>query len=246
MTTPEILKKELKSCIVMGVDITSALIAEKPDKDFSFQIEYQQFYSTALRLLEILGRDRLIEFRSYYEIDPKRKRMGYGSYAIQDYIKGLVPLPNIEPSFDAPRQIWTAIYNQVTILKSLDSRIEGVLSDITGGVRAQFQDAELDTARSLMKTSLRAAGALAGVVLEGHLQGVALSHAVPITKKHPTIADLNDPLKGASIYPTESWRKISYLADLRNICCHKKGDEPTKEQTQELIDGVNWAVKNIM
>jgi hypothetical protein len=34
-----------------------------------------------------------------------------------------------------------------------------------------------------------------GVVIEGHLQKVAASHDVKISKKHPTIAELNDPLK---------------------------------------------------
>ncbi|MBF8277611.1 MAG: hypothetical protein HW390_2684 [Candidatus Brocadiaceae bacterium] len=44
-----------------------------------------------------------------------------------------------------------------------------------------------------MKISSRAAGDLAGVVLERHLQRVAENHKRPIRKKAPTISDLNDP-----------------------------------------------------
>jgi len=39
--------------------------------------------------------------------------------------------------------------------------------------------------------------------------------------------------------------KISYLGDIRNICAHKKDVEPTKEQVEELINGVNWVTKNV-
>lgn len=44
-----------------------------------------------------------------------------------------------------------------------------------------------------------AAGAVAGVVLEGHLQTVLGNHKITIRKKNPTIAELNDPLKKANI-----------------------------------------------
>jgi hypothetical protein len=86
---------------------------------------------------------------------------------------------------------------------------------------------------------------LAGVVLEGYLQKVANAHQVKIAKKSPTISDLNDPLKNTGIYDTATWRKISYLADLRNLCSHKKSADPSAEQAIELIEGVNWVIKNV-
>jgi len=70
-----------------------------------------------------------------------------------------------------------------------------------------------------------AAGALIGVLIEGLLRKVALAHSVKRAKKNPTIADLNDPLKAASTIDTPAWRKISFLADLRNLCTHKKDAE---------------------
>jgi len=41
------------------------------------------------------------------------------------------------------------------------------------------------------------------------------------------------------------WRKIQYLADIRNLCAHKKNEEATEEQVSELIDGVNGIVKTV-
>lgn len=81
--------------------------------------------------------------------------------------------------------------------------------------------------------------------MEGHLQKVAEHHGIKIAKKGPTIADLNDPLKAAAVLDTVAWRKISYLADIRNLCSHKKTTDPTLEQAAELVEGVRWAVKNI-
>ena len=83
------------------------------------------------------------------------------------------------------------------------------------------------------------------MVIEGHLQKVAISHNIKLTKKNPTIADLNDPLKAASLIDTPTWRKIGFLADLRNLCTHKKDTEPTKEQVEELIQGAEWLTKNV-
>ena len=84
-----------------------------------------------------------------------------------------------------------------------------------------------------------------GVVIEGHLQKVASNRGIKITKKNPTIADLNEPLKTAAVIDTASWRKISFLSDLRNLCSHKKDEEPTKDQVEELIQGAEWLTKNI-
>jgi hypothetical protein len=53
------------------------------------------------------------------------------------------------------------------------------------------------------------------------------------------------PLMQPAIIDTPTWRKISFLADLRNICSHKKGTEPTKEQVEELIQGAEWLMKNV-
>jgi len=97
----------------------------------------------------------------------------------------------------------------------------------------------------LAKVSARAAGALVGVVIEGHLQKVATAHGVKLAKKNPTIADLNDSLKSAGVIDTPIWRKISYLADLRNLCSHKKDVNPTVEQVAELIQGADWLTKNV-
>ncbi|MDE0554538.1 MAG: hypothetical protein OXI24_10010 [Candidatus Poribacteria bacterium] len=137
------------------------------------------------------------------------------------------------------------LMNQFQILKSLESRIDSILQDVKGHLLADIQDSELKVADQLRKVSLRAAGALAGVILEGHLQRVTQNHNITIRKKSPTIADLNDPLKSAGVYDNPTWRKIQLLADIRNLCSHKKSREPTNDEVVNLISGVNWVIKSI-
>jgi len=242
MSKREAIHKELNALYQEGVKLAVDL-QNKEEKQF--QYDYQRWYTKALKAVASLAADRHAEFRSYYEINPKRKSLSYGTYVIEDYLKGVAPNSFQHPGFDTRAQVLTCFFNQLTILNAIDERVDSVLANIEGELYAELQDSEVAVARQLAKASLRAAGALVGVVIEGHLQKVAFVHGVKIIKKNPTIADLNDPLKAASVIETPAWRKISFLADLRNICSHKKDAEPTKEQVEELIQGAEWLMKNV-
>jgi hypothetical protein len=91
----------------------------------------------------------------------------------------------------------------------------------------------------------RPAGAVAGVVLEKHLHQVCDDHKIKITKKNPGISDLNELLKVNNIIEVPQWRHISMLADIRNVCDHHKGAEPSLEQVTDLINGVEKVIKTI-
>jgi hypothetical protein len=92
----------------------------------------------------------------------------------------------------------------------------------------------------------RAAGAVAGVVLEKHLLQVAKDHKVAITKKNPGISDLNDALKSATVIDMVQWRFVQHLGDLRNLCDQNKKKEPTDAQVSDIIDGVSKVMKTIL
>lgn len=245
MSTTTNIKQALAELTKEGTDLVIAFRKPEESKEGLFTFDYQRWYSKVLPVVRKLAPDRYDEFRHYYEADPRRKGLGYGTYVIHDYIKGVAPSRLHHPDFDTKKQVVQAVLNQVAILASIVARIDSVLADIEGHLFAEIKDAELATASALVKVSARAAGALAGVVLEAHLQRVADNHDIKIAKKAPTIADLNEPLKQAGIYEIATWRKLGYLADIRNLCSHKKGTDPTVEQVIELIEGVNWATKTI-
>lgn len=245
MNTSEKIKKELKELLDEYQELLD--LTKKDDDIVKFGTKYQAWYSRAYKLVEALAPERLSEFVSYYLADRKRKSVNVENYVIQDYIKGgdLVFKFSSKQSFNSHNRVFILTVNQFQIIESLTSRIDTVLQDVTGHLFAEIQDSELKAARQLEKISKRAAGALAGVVLERHLQRVAVNHNISISKRNPTISDLNEPLKTAGIYDMPTWRKIQYLADIRNLCSHQKDTEPTEEQVTELIDGVNAVIKNI-
>ncbi len=52
-------------------------------------------------------------------------------------------------------------------------------------------------------------------------------------------------LKKDGIIDTPLWRQIQRLGDIRNLCDHNKEREPTREDVQELIDGVEKITKTL-
>ncbi|MGD0839171.1 MAG: hypothetical protein ABSB49_21250 [Polyangia bacterium] len=111
---------------------------------------------------------------------------------------------------------------------------------------ADLFDSELDAAGELAKHKfLRAAGAVAGVVLEKHLVQVCGNHSIKITKKNSGISDLNELLKASNVVDVPQWRFVQHLADIRNLCDHDKTAEPTAEQVDDLVKGVARVVKTI-
>jgi len=135
---------------------------------------------------------------------------------------------------------------QLAIVVSIRSRFESSLFDIRQLAQADLLDCELDAATELLKNKFfRAAGVVAGVVLEKHLVQVCDNHKVPVTKKNPTTSDLNDLLKNANVFDVPQWRTVQFQADIRNLCGHDRKTEPTAEQVKDLIAGVAKITKTV-
>lgn len=113
MDTKESIAKEIGALYSEGAEILKAFMED--DKKLNFRPSYQGWYTKALRVVEVLAQDRYPEFKSYYEIDPKRKNLGYGTYVIQDHLKGVVPSRLNYPNFDEANQVHQCFFNQLTI-----------------------------------------------------------------------------------------------------------------------------------
>ncbi len=201
-----------------------------------FDSAYQGWYSEAKVLIKQLLPDRLADFTKYYESPKTRKllspenlrKLGRGG----DYV--------------GPSYALVLFNQQFHILQSIERRFESSLFEIKQLVQADLFDSELDAAKELLKNGFaRAAGAIAGVVLEKHLYQVSSDHALRQTKKHPGINDWNQLLKDNGVIEQPTWRRIQFLADIRNLCDHNKGAEPTMDQLQDLISGVDQTIKTV-
>ena len=248
MNASEEIKSKLNQLVEDGKIVPGLINGETATPQFTEA--YQNWYTPALKLVSLLGNDRLDEFCGYYLVNPNRHELTSSTYVIQDYVSGVKPVHSAAnrhmPTNFQPQPVITSKFaSQLSLLRSLSTRIDSVLSDVTGYLLTELQDDELKVASQLVEVNLRAAGAVAGVVLEGHLQRVAVNHGVSILKKNPTITDLNDQLRANNVYDITIWRKIQLLADIRNYCDHKKVREPTAEEVNDLISGTNSIIKTI-
>jgi hypothetical protein len=247
MNGKERVKAELQA-LIHAFDGLDAACEFTADGIFEFAGEYQAWYTKGLKMVEALARDRLDEFRSLYEAEPGRTALQPINYSLQDFVRGISPqrTPEAPPSFDVTVAARMRLYSQFHILRSLSSRVDGVLADVEGFLQSQLEDDELAAAEKIAGISHRAAGAIAGVVLERHLQRVADNHGVKIERANPTVADLNDPLRGAGVYDLPTWRKIQHLADLRNLCAHQKQRDPTEAEVTDLLSGVKSVIAHVV
>jgi hypothetical protein len=225
----------------LGKDKADEFLKKLPN----FAATYQAWYSESLTLLRQLLPERVDNFVSFYEKPKGRKELNKGNYVIQDYLQGLTVSQYGKTVVDTIAAL-PQFRQQLAILKAAESRFESSLFEIRQLVQADLFDCEIAAARELQKSKfLRAAGAVAGVVLEKHLRQVCDDRRISITKKHPTISDLNELLKANAAIEVPQWRHISLLADIRNLCCHNKQKEPTSEQVADLVDGTEKVLKTI-
>ncbi|WP_439567743.1 hypothetical protein [Sphingopyxis sp.] len=209
--------------------------------------DYQAWYSESLALIKQVLPDRLDDFKSQYEKPRGRKddSISFVNYVMSDFMIGLKTTRAGEIVVDGSAGI-PKFRVQLAILMAAKTRFESSLFEIRQLVQADLFDSEIGAARELLKNKfLRAAGAIAGVVLEKHLRQVCNDHSVPVTKKNPGIADLNDALKNASVIDIPQWRHVTLMGDYRNLCDHNKQKEPTIEQVTDLIDGTDKILKTI-
>lgn len=215
----------------------------------AFEDNYQAWYTEAGSVIRQLIPDRSSEFQELYKGDGKRKTTEPQTYHIQDWLNGVranTAKGTADKIFNDLAIVSLRFNTQTLILSAVQARFKSSLFDIKQLVQADLFDSELDAARELSKNGFhRAAGAVAGVVLEKHLGQVVANHAIATKKQHPTISDFNDLLKNGAILDVPAWRNIQRLGDLRNLCDHSKHRDPTKEEIAELIDGVDKITKTL-
>lgn len=212
----------------------------------AFGINYQGWYSECLALIKQLLPDRLQEFKALCERPPNRKEVSYVTYVIADSLISLQTSRGGDIVADSKAAI-PKFQNQIAILTAARTRFESSLYDIRQLFQSDLFDSEIESAKELLRKGfLRAAGAIAGVVLEKHLKQVCADHHIKILKKNPGISDLNELLKSSAVIDIPQWRFIGLLADYRNVCDHNKGKEPTPEQVSDLIEGTDKVLKTIM
>ena len=212
----------------------------------TFRVEYQSWYSESLALIRQILPDRLSDFTAHYEKPKGRKELYHSTYVILDFIQNTICKNGYGEITVSSTSAIPHLEQQIAIIAAAQRRFESSLFEIRQLVQADLFDSELGSAKELNRHKFtRAAGAVAGVVLEKHLHQVCSNHHLTVTKKNPTINDLNQLLRENDVIDIPQWRFNQHLADKRNLCDHSKTDEPTAEEVKELIDGVDKVLKTI-
>lgn len=211
-----------------------------------FGDNYQRWYSESIVVIKSLLPDRLDDFVRLYEKPKGRKSISHENYVIEDYLQNLQVTNGIGDVVVSRSSAIPRFIQQRNILRAAAARFESALFDIEQLARADLFDSELDAATELNKKGfMRGAGAMAGVILEKHLGLVCSNHGVKVKKKDPSINDLNQALYDAAAIEVKDWRFIQHLADLRNLCDHKKPKDPSKADVDDLIEGTKKVIKKI-
>jgi hypothetical protein len=258
-----LIRKDLEKLVILGNEILAYLLLEYKERGGTlpekldridksklrnFDDNYQRWYTESYAVIQQLLPSRLSEFEEAYSGDRKRKKVDGITYCIQDWLRGVRAASDVlgRKEFDDLASVFMRFINQVRILESSQLRFESSLLEIRQLLQSDLFDSEIEASTELLKNGyLRAAGVLSGVVIESHLLQVCKNHAVIIRKRDPTISEINDLLKRAGVIDVPTWRFIQRIADLRNLCGHKKEREPIKTEVEELIANVEKILKTI-
>lgn len=237
------IKNEINELCNQGEMLRQAIAPKKGEGSESndlglFWREYDGWYTKALCVVKQISPERLQDFVLLYR-DEKRKEVSASTYTISDALRGLS-----SKSFHTTYATMCMI-QQKNILRACLEKIDSRVANIQTILQADIFDSEIESAKHLKSRGfLRAAGAICGVVMEKHFAGVADNRGIQPKKKSPTIADYNDAFKD-QVYDTLEWRRIQRLGDIRNLCDHHKDREPTIDEVEELISGVERVIKTI-
>ncbi len=211
----------------------------------NFVQDYQPWYSKAQAVVKQILPDRFQDFNSYYEYQKPRKEITFQNYMIKDCLQGL-EVKRYGDIIVGHSAAIPEFYQQLHIVKAAKSALNSFLLELKTIVQAELFDSEVESARALARAGyLRATGAICGVVIEKHLAQVCDTHGITLRKKNPGISDLNQALRDNDTISVPQWRFNQHLADIRNICDHSKGREPTKDEIEQLLSGTDKVLKTI-
>lgn len=182
--------------------------------------EYQEWYTKACRIVKQIIPERYVEFQIYYT--GSKDILGMCQFFLDAVL------------FDVDLAI-NAFKIQYSILKSCIPLLDPFYQNINKQIYFEYQEDDLKIAEKLMRISIRAAGALAGFVLEKHLKIVCNNHLLS-GMENKTLGQLIDTLHQNKVINTTDRKNLEYLSDTRNKCDHAKKEEPKEYEVEDLIE----------
>ena len=221
-----------------------------PERADDFQAHYREllalqystpslpWYRKALRVMH-----RLTAWRSQDAKDQAREGR-YSARArspetVRQTCMGMAITPNGEILPSVRLTFLAHFSQQLRILSAVRDGLAYVLADLHGTLYGSVENHVLAAVYTLSRHGhCRAAGALAGVLLEIHLAHIAAKYRVAMGAKSPDITMLNAALKRGGIYDGEIWHSIQRLGALRDVWGDASRCDPTIDELTAFIHEV--------
>ena len=237
------LRFELGVLLASGRELSTYVQSENLDpRDVNER--YQVWYTQALRLVEHVLSERRREFEGYYRSDQDSRDQS----ATISAILGSLSRPR---STGEKREALAGLFDpgleQATFLHLLGMQLAILASASPPLLREERRpDRGLQAARLLLSQGhRRAAGAVAGVVMESHLRKVAQRHDLALSESDSSsLPRLNRSLRKAGVYGSARSRQIERLAELSDSCIRKEKKIYAK-LVSELLSGVEDTLLNV-
>ena len=237
------LRFELGVLLASGRELSTHLQSEALDPRCVNE-RYQVWYTQALRMVARVLPERRREFEGYYRDDHDGRHESATICAILGSLRG--PRATGEKR-DALAGLFDPGLEQATFLHLLGMQVAILASAVpTLLPQVRLPDRELQAARSLLSAGhRRAAGALAGVVLERHLSRVAQRHDLSLSERESaSLALLDRALREAGVYGAARSRQIERLAKLRDACLGPK-KKVSPQLVSKLLSGAEETLQHV-
>ena len=221
-----------------------------PERSDDFQAHYRAllalhrstpslpWYRTALRVMHRLTAWRSQEAKDQARERHSRARPGAPETGRQTGM-GMTITPNGELIPSLRLTFLAHFAQQLRILSAVRDGLVYVLADMHGTLYSDVENHVLAAVHRLSQHGHhRAAGALAGVLLEIHLAHVVAKYRVAMGAKAPDITTLNAALKRGGIYDGEIWHSIQRLGALRDDWVDSSRRDPTVDELTTFLHEV--------
>ncbi len=202
----------------------------------STKVRWYGFKSEVQRILDGLTTEpRFFSFeyrRQLYQADPTCRICGNQIHTFEDST-----VDHIQPYSRGGK---TVPENAQLAHRSCNARKNSKLEGV------YFSEDPLKEAQVLFQVGhIAAAGAMAGVVLEGHLKQMCQRHEPPLpVGKGDGISKVNNLLKEAGVYDVAQWRQVQWMGDIRNQCDHAGATPPRKADVESLLQQVKHLLES--
>ncbi len=197
---------------------------------------YQAWYDKAYEVVRIFSPRRLEEFEEFYTGNShiiKTDDLDSMNAGITHYLQSW-ELKRFETNIDFFETFEKKFRAQIYILVGIKNNINHDLFHLESNFQYGLSKSELDIAKELKENKhLRAAGAIAGVVIEVHLRAVATKRNITLPT-NPQMKHYNEALKGKA-YDATITKQIELCSIIRNRCAHASDNPPTDDEVNTII-----------